>query len=566
MNATKEKQKTAEDYLLLPVKDIVPSPDNPRIINEKNQEFLDLVDSIKAMGVIIPLHVRVHPKEKEKYELLAGERRLLAAAKAGRETVRAISHGELSNEEAFEITFAENFAREDLTPLEESKAVETVMCRYKGDTKAVASKMGKSVCWVLQRIAVQKNLSKEWKEAIVEEDCFFKWTTSHLQLVAAFPQDVQPQLLEELTDYRNVEEVISVGELEKQLAEWLRLLSKAPWDLSDKTLAKKPPCSKCHKRSSHQPGLFDDTTDEEEIKKNDRCLDRRCWDEKMEAHIDRRADSLKKEYPNLVYAVMPETKLNYYQEKELYMRFGYIVEKWKASTKDAAGALPALIVFGKEAGTIKYIKAEGTKATTTRFRKGRPLGADGKRKPTTLKERRALLDRERWFVVIRHLIERVGKSGVKEIVSEDRILTVMALAVTFGTSRKVVYDPTDKSAGVTGWDGFCKLTDRDEVLDYLWRSMRGTLCSELTYCGPITQISDELIADAKNTSKLLGIDINAMFKEASKKDYPEPKSWAGLKEDGTPKAKKTAEKKTAEKKAAGEKAPKKTNKSKAKTK
>ena len=95
------------------------SGDNPRIINKKSPEFLELVESVRAIGVKVPIHVREGGKFKSKgdidrYELLAGERRLLAAGEAGLETIPALNHGELTDDAAFEVTFAENYAREDL--------------------------------------------------------------------------------------------------------------------------------------------------------------------------------------------------------------------------------------------------------------------------------------------------------------------------------------------------------------------------------------------------------------------------------------------------------------------
>ncbi|GAH78556.1 unnamed protein product, partial [marine sediment metagenome] len=104
-------QTQIEQLVELPVTDILPSGNNPRIINEKDPGFIELIKSIRARGVVVPIHVRNHPKQKDKYELLAGERRLLAA-RANVPTIRAINHGVIDDDAAFEITFIENFARE----------------------------------------------------------------------------------------------------------------------------------------------------------------------------------------------------------------------------------------------------------------------------------------------------------------------------------------------------------------------------------------------------------------------------------------------------------------------
>src|SRR3989304_3380650 len=97
----------------------VPSGNNPRTINVKSKSFEDLLGSVRAQGVVVPVHGRIHPMEAGKYEVLAGERRLVAATMAELKSIPAVSHGQISDEEAFEIMFIENFAREDLSVLEQ---------------------------------------------------------------------------------------------------------------------------------------------------------------------------------------------------------------------------------------------------------------------------------------------------------------------------------------------------------------------------------------------------------------------------------------------------------------
>lgn len=528
--------KTQPDIRVVGVNYIIPSPDNPRIINEQAPAFLELVESVKAKGVMIPIHVRNHPKQKGKLDLLAGERRVRAAIAAGIEEIRAICHGEMNDDEAFEITFIENFGREDLTPLEQGKAVETLMLKYKNDTQAVASKMGKSTRWVMQRIALSKNLSNSWKEAIVKNMPFGRWTAAHLQLIAAFPINIQEDLLDYYED-SDYEGLISVSQLEKDLTELLRLLSKAPWDLSDaKLIEKAKACSKCTKRSSHQPGLFDDTTDKEAVKKNDRCLDNVCWDKKLFAWLKMRFTELRAKHPTLTWVATQG--YGYTRQNQIRAELGNVLfGGWKNSKEGAKNALPALVIDG-DLGQIHWItiteKAQSSSSSG-------PQGAPGT--PTPLKERRVLLDKKRWSVVIRNLIEKIKKSPVEKIVSKDRILTVMALAVTFGIKDEdFSKDWSARSTSdSTTWASFTRKTNRKKVLAELWASVRNTICGDLTWCGPITQTSDVLIDDAKCAAKLLGIDIDAMFKEVSKKDYPKPKSWKSLKADGTPK---TSTKKT----------------------
>jgi len=539
MNA--KKTQTYGQFVELPVADIVPSGNNPRIINEKDAGFAELAESIKAQGVIVPVHVRRHPAQKNKYELLAGERRLLASAKVERDTIIAIDHGDIGDDEAFNITFIENFGREDLTPLEQGKAVVILLTKYKNDAQAVASKMGKSVRWVMQRAAIDKNLSERWKKASSEDSSLANMTASHFGPIAALPVEVQDEIFEDYIDMGEwcYGEVPTVAELEKIIAEMLRLLSKAPWDLDDaKLLDKVKACSKCSKRSSHQPGLFDDTTDLEVVKKNDRCLDQNCWERKAAAYLDLRAAELKNKYHNLVFAVMPD--INYSEKSKLILKYDNIASQWKASKEGAKDALPALMVHGKNAGELRWIKFVEITGTDTQG-KSRKIGSDGKRKPTPLRDRRLMLNSKRWAQVLRELCEKVEDSGVELIIYEPNTYVVAILAGIFGT----IENQQHLYPGCGDWKDFQKSIDKElasasggimgQTFETLWGQVRAVLVSRLTYGGPISQTPPEYIDEAKNVSKLLGIDVEAMFKKVAEQDYPEPKSWKGLNADGTPK-------------------------------
>jgi len=82
---------------------------------EPEEELEDLVESVKALGVKEPILVR--PKPDGRYELIAGERRLLAARKAGLKEIPAIVET-LTDEEAEAVALTENLQRKDVTPYE----------------------------------------------------------------------------------------------------------------------------------------------------------------------------------------------------------------------------------------------------------------------------------------------------------------------------------------------------------------------------------------------------------------------------------------------------------------
>ena len=516
---------------VLDVSSVMFNPANPRIINLKSESFLELANSVKANGVIIPVHVRPYPKQKGKYELLAGERRVRAARYANLAQVKAIVHENLSDADAFEITFAENFAREDLTPLEEGKAVQTLLEKYKGDVKAVASKMGKCISWVTQRARINKYLIQKWHKTITDADDgddITHITAAHLQLIAAMPENIQAQLFEKYS-YN----LPTVGELTETIDELIRFLKSAPWDKGDTTLVSGLcACEKCLKRSSSQPGLFDDTTDEEQIKKNDRCLDYTCWHKKEIAYLVRKAQELKKRYPNLVFTI-PTSQYNIPQaiRESLHFYFENVFSDFKDSKEGAKGSIPALMIYGADVGKMKWIKLNQRR--NTEEKESRTKG-----QPTPLAERRKMLESKRWFKVLRFIIKNVEQSAVADINEKkdsDKLIAVVTLAATFGTN--LIADTTGYIN--PNWKLYenslkSNVSNMQFACIQLWTKVRPVIVSRLTYNGPITQVPQDYIDEAKRVVKLLNIDIKHLFKEATK-ETPEPKTWASLNADGTPK-------------------------------
>lgn len=102
-----------------------------------------LVDSINNNGVLQPILVRPHKEVAGKYQLIAGERRWRAAQKAGLQKIPAIIKN-VSDADAAEISLIENIQRENLTPIEEAKAYQTLMDNNDYTQEALAQKISKS--------------------------------------------------------------------------------------------------------------------------------------------------------------------------------------------------------------------------------------------------------------------------------------------------------------------------------------------------------------------------------------------------------------------------------------
>ena len=122
---------------------IAPNPQQPRSVFDP-ESLSELADSIREHGVIQPLIVsRPEGRGKAPYQLIAGERRLLAARQAGLEKVPVIVK-EASSQALLELALVENLQRQDLGPLEEAAAFRRLGDEFKLTQEAIASRVGRS--------------------------------------------------------------------------------------------------------------------------------------------------------------------------------------------------------------------------------------------------------------------------------------------------------------------------------------------------------------------------------------------------------------------------------------
>ena len=123
----------------LPIEEIRPNPYQPRKEFDK-KALEELSESIKTHGIFTPLLVR---KSVSGYDLITGERRLRAAKMAGLKTVPAIQV-EFTEEQMMEIAILENVQREDLNPIEEASAYESLIQKLGYTQEKLAERVGKS--------------------------------------------------------------------------------------------------------------------------------------------------------------------------------------------------------------------------------------------------------------------------------------------------------------------------------------------------------------------------------------------------------------------------------------
>jgi ParB family transcriptional regulator, chromosome partitioning protein len=146
--------------------DIVPNKYQPRK-NFEEDNLQDLTNSIKERGVIQPIIVRVANSDNSKYEIIAGERRWLAARKAGLHNIPVVVT-EADDLKSLEFAIVENVQRHDLNPLEEAQGYKRLIDEFSYDQEKVSKFIGKSRSYITNSLRLL-NLPLEILNMIEDE-------------------------------------------------------------------------------------------------------------------------------------------------------------------------------------------------------------------------------------------------------------------------------------------------------------------------------------------------------------------------------------------------------------
>ena len=138
-DAKQDHEQSVEEIELTAIR---PNPYQPRRTFDE-AALQELAASIKESGVFQPIILRQPDPELNRYEIIAGERRFRASKLAGKTTIPAIVRT-MSDSQMMEVAVLENLQREDLTPLEEAQAYQSLMDRLQLTQAQVAEKLGKS--------------------------------------------------------------------------------------------------------------------------------------------------------------------------------------------------------------------------------------------------------------------------------------------------------------------------------------------------------------------------------------------------------------------------------------
>ena len=138
----KDQVKAVNQTNLISISDLSRNPYQPRQ-NFKEEKLEELANSIKKNGVIQPIAVRPNKSDKGKFEIVAGERRWLAAQRAGLHEI-PVTILDPSDVESLEVAIVENIQRDDLNPIEEARGYKRLNEEFKYDHESISKLMSRS--------------------------------------------------------------------------------------------------------------------------------------------------------------------------------------------------------------------------------------------------------------------------------------------------------------------------------------------------------------------------------------------------------------------------------------
>ncbi len=197
------KVETKTNKLLL--SEITPNKFQPRKnFDEENLE--DLTNSIKERGVIQPIIVRKSSSENSKFEIIAGERRWLAARKAGLHEIPVVVT-EADDLKSLEFAIVENVQRHDLNPLEEAQGYKRLIDDFSYDQEKVSKFIGKSRSYITNSLRLL-NLPKEVLEYIEEK----KITAGHAKILVGLENAsfIANKIIEKKLSVRQTESFVKI--------------------------------------------------------------------------------------------------------------------------------------------------------------------------------------------------------------------------------------------------------------------------------------------------------------------------------------------------------------------
>ncbi len=249
------------DLSKVPITKIRLNPNNYRKFYEE-KSIQDFAEQLKQHGILSSLLVR--PIDKDKYELVVGERRFRAAQIAAFTDVPA-KIVELTDEQVLEIQLDENMSREDPHPLDEALAIR-MMQDFGYNIEEISLRLGKSKGLIYNRIKLSE-LNQEFKQMFMDNVLNIQTATE----LAGLDTDSQTDFFENYCkDWEK--EGVDLDDCYRWLNQYKLNLEKAPFDIKDKKLIEKAgACTDCPYNSATINSLFP------EMEKSSVCSNKKCF-------------------------------------------------------------------------------------------------------------------------------------------------------------------------------------------------------------------------------------------------------------------------------------------------
>ena len=198
---TKDENKTNN----LSLAEIVPNKYQPRK-NFDEENLNDLANSIKERGVIQPIIVRKSDSENSKFEIIAGERRWLAAQKAGLNEIPVVVT-DADDLKSLEFAIVENVQRHDLNPLEEAQGYKRLIDEFSYDQEKVSKFIGKSRSYISNCLRLL-NLPKEVLSYVEQK----KITSGHAKILVGLDNAIflANKFIEKNLSVRQAENLVKI--------------------------------------------------------------------------------------------------------------------------------------------------------------------------------------------------------------------------------------------------------------------------------------------------------------------------------------------------------------------
>ena len=203
--------KTEININKLSISDLVSNKFQPRKVFDENN-LQDLTNSIKERGIIQPIIVRKSNDDSSKYEIIAGERRWLAAQKAGLHDVPVVIT-DVNDLKSLEFAIVENVQRNDLNAIEEARGYQRLIEEFSYDQEKVAQFIGKSrshIANFLRLLSLPENVLK-----LIETK---KLSPGHAKILVGLTnaEFISKKIVEKSLSVRQTESFVKIFKIKKQ--------------------------------------------------------------------------------------------------------------------------------------------------------------------------------------------------------------------------------------------------------------------------------------------------------------------------------------------------------------